>query len=59
MNNVFKALSQRLMNDKSFKEELIKEPRKAVFEASGFKIPDEMSVEIFESKEDDLHFILN
>jgi len=47
-----------LAKDKSFKEKFLKDPRSAIKEVSGEEVPQDMKIEVYESKENDLHFVI-
>lgn len=47
-----------LAKDKDFKAKFLKNPRKTIEEVSGEKVPKDIKIEVYESKKNDLHFLI-
>lgn len=47
-----------LAKDKDFKAKFLKDPRKMIKEVSGEEVPKDIKIEVYESKENDLHFLI-
>jgi len=57
-NKIFNKVYETLAKDKSFKEKFLANPRKEIENVSGEKVPDDIKIEVYESKENDLHLVV-
>jgi hypothetical protein len=55
---IFNKVYETLAKDKSFKEKFLANPRKEIENVSGEKVPDDIKIEVYESKENDLHLVV-
>lgn len=58
IQEVYEKVTKKAWEDEAFKEKLLSDPRAAIREEAGIEIPEAVKVTIYESKPDDLHFVL-
>ena len=57
-DKIFDKVYETLAKDKNFKKKFLKNPRKEIENVSGEKVPNDIKIEIYESKENDLHLVI-
>lgn len=57
-DKIFDKVYETLAKDKNFKKKFLENPRKEIENVSGEKVPDDIKIEIYESKENDLHLVI-
>ena len=57
MKAIYEKIVEKADNDKSFREYLLKDA-KAALKSIGIKFPEDVKVQVFEDKPDDMHILL-
>lgn len=57
MKSIYEKMVEKADNDKNFRENLLKDA-KAALKSIGIEIPEDVKVQVFEDKPDDMHVLL-
>ncbi len=57
MKAIYEKMVEKADNDKSFRENLLKDA-KAALKSIGIEFPEDVKVQVFEDKPDDMHVLL-
>lgn len=57
MKSIYEKMVEKADNDKNFRENLLKDA-KAALKSIGIEIPEDVNVQVFEDKPDDMHILL-
>ncbi len=57
MKAIYEKIVEKADNDKNFREYLLKDA-KAALKSIGIEIPEDVNVQVFEDKPDDMHILL-
>ncbi len=57
MKSIYEKMVEKADNDKNFRENLLKDA-KAALKSIGIEFPEDVKVQVFEDKPDDMHVLL-